>query len=729
MAVAPLIKPIQNQKGIFYTFQSSLEDLTLTFNNSTNKFRFSKFALLRIPEIGTPAAVQKDNTVQFLALGETPLLEDISLANPSLNLAQSFQNYALNFESLLISQEAYQRELKLNVSERVFWKWLKELGAIRWREAGASEVAPLPAGQLRWAEDWAEVTAANSYSNADRVVQYIGDIDVINSVRSKDNSYSELYIHVPTTAGSTPTALFKSIADANYHPDMLVINSPANSFDIEYLNGRKYNEAHPGIGYGMDLRAYYDLDANSGLIDNFIGNNLNVTPSTPGFWWGINTTLNCYRTDNKEKYGARSGTAVDPASVPIIQRIKKVNTDTSKSAEYLRSTLDGVTLDFTLSDYLQASQTPDLIKSFAQLNDSSQNYDFEFNAILVYYDVYDPANPSDSATNLYGIYFLNKPASSGATNFVIPFITKEKPNAITKTNGNSFAFKVNLKFDTSIEDVTVERSVNDYSTFSLDLFLDVLTEFRTLQTKYNDKITELNNLAIDVNAAKQALTNTSALNSLAARVSQLETTVSASTEAFAEADAIMNLISDLNSQIDDLYSNRTSLTLDYNLAAFRAGYGINLDKLTPGSLTLSSNAQSYSSVNVVDLSSPAVNVSNIITLNLGETATYYKHTKAGNEWTLSANQELRIRDNLFKWKKGQTFRLVIDTAVEPDTFQITIKTDSTNQLSANGAYSRTITTLTPADFLSTFGRTKRPIIEITCIDPVNLTFEIDKIIR
>ena len=28
MAVAPIIKPITTRKGIFYTFQSSLEDLT-----------------------------------------------------------------------------------------------------------------------------------------------------------------------------------------------------------------------------------------------------------------------------------------------------------------------------------------------------------------------------------------------------------------------------------------------------------------------------------------------------------------------------------------------------------------------------------------------------------------------------------------------------------------------------------------------------------------------------
>ena len=61
MAVAPLIKPIQTQKGMFYTFQSSIEDLSLTFNNNTNKFRFSKFALLRIPEIGIPATMQTDN--------------------------------------------------------------------------------------------------------------------------------------------------------------------------------------------------------------------------------------------------------------------------------------------------------------------------------------------------------------------------------------------------------------------------------------------------------------------------------------------------------------------------------------------------------------------------------------------------------------------------------------------------------------------------------------------
>ena len=725
MAVAPLIKPIQTQKGMFYTFQSSLEDLTLTFNNNSNKFRFSKFALLRIPDIGLPGTIEKDNRVQFLAPGESPILQGISLSNASLNLAQSFQNYALNFESLLISQEAYQRDLKLNVSERVFWKWMKELGAIRWRSASVSEVGNLASGEFRWAEDWANGTSTTSYSNEDRVVQYIGDIDVVNSVRSKDNSYSELYIHVPTSVGSSPTVLFKSIADDNYHPEMLIVNSPADPLDIEYLNGRHYNETHPATSNGMDLRAYYDLDADS--VDTYISDTLNIPPSTAGFWWGANSTLNSYHTDLKAYYGARSGINTSPVSSIKTQRILKEQLSPARSVEYLRSTFDGAVVDFTLSDYLLAQQDPN-IKSLAQLNDSIGNYDFGFNAILVYYDVYDPVNPDDVATNLYGIYFLNKVVQTG-TDFAIPLITKEKPNAITKTNGNAFAFKVNLKFDTSIEESTIERSVNDYSTFGLDLFLDVLTEFRTLQTKYNEKIAELENLAIDVNAAKQALTNTSGLDSLARRISQLESTVSASTAAFNETDAIMLLIQDLNAQIDDLYNNRTSLLLKYNLDAFREGYGIKLDKLTPGALTLASSAQAYSDVTSLDFSSPSVNSGNVITLALGTSNTYYKH-KRSTTWIVSANQTIRINDSTYGWKKGKKLRIVIDTAISPNTsYYFTIKTDAKNALNQTSTYSKVITTLTQADFLTTFGRTQRPIIEITCTDPVNFTFEVDKIIR
>ena len=729
MAIAPLIKPIQTQKGMFYTFQSSLEDLTLTFNN-TNKFKFSKFALLRIPEIGIPTSLATDNHTQFLALGESPLLEGLS-ANQNINLALSFQNYALNFESLLISQTAYQREQKLNVSERVFFKWLKELGAIRWRNAvvGGEVISTgLEANDLRWAEDW-------GYSNAttyNRVVKYIADIDVINSVRNKDNSYSEIYIHVPTNVGTTPTILFNSIADHNYHPDMAIFNSPGDPLDNEYLNGRHYNDTHPYAG--MHLRAFYDLDSNlvTHKISDITDTNIDwttissnyskiLTPTGIGYWWGPSQVPeNSYRTDIAAYYGTKIGKGTyynsgSASSAIKTQKIYKKYNSTDLDVEYLRSTLDGVVIDFKLSNYYAANSS---IDSFAQLADSGSNLDFEFNAILIYYDVYDPITPSISETNLYGVYFLNKIEQTGI-NFIIPTITKEKPNIINRTNGNAFAYKINLKFDTSIEDVAVERSINDHTTFGLDMFLDVLTEFSSLKNKFNSKLIELSALKIDLESAKNALLNTNGLTELSRRLGALEQTVSASTSAFENSSAITNLITNLNSRLNSFVAGKTSLSTSYDLAPFRPGQGISLDKTIPQQLTIASTVQAYSKVSEINLK---LNNSNTFTESLGTSNTYIKHS-TGSVFSLSSDFDIRIDNSINSWKNGQVLKIVFDSQIIPNNYNIKIKTSATTN------YSVTIATLTASDFPISYDRTGRPIVEITCTNSQNFTFQVDKIIR
>ena len=84
MAKTPYIRPIAVQGGTFYTFSSAAEDLTLTFNNSLKKFSFSKYALLKIPEMGSPT--YKENTLQFNAI-DTTFLDAASgnfvLTNPN----------------------------------------------------------------------------------------------------------------------------------------------------------------------------------------------------------------------------------------------------------------------------------------------------------------------------------------------------------------------------------------------------------------------------------------------------------------------------------------------------------------------------------------------------------------------------------------------------------------------------------------------------------------------
>jgi len=198
----------------------------------------------------------------------------------------------------------------------------------------------------------------------------------------------------------------------------------------------------------------------------------------------------------------------------------------------------------------------------------------------------------------------------------------------------------------------------------------------------------------------------------------------------------MDLIRSLNLRLDELYNNRTSILMEYNLSPFKNGYGVSLDKSVPGQMTISSESQAFSNLSQVDLSSPSINTANAIFLSLGTSNTYYKHYRPisiGNQnpatWNLSADQEIRINDSLIAWKKGQTFRLVIDTQIITNGNSIYIKTDANNYANNTSSYGELIETLTASDFPISFGRTGRPIIEITCTDPVNFKFQVDKIIR
>jgi hypothetical protein len=699
MAVTPLIKPIQNQKGIFYTFQSALEDINITLTNSENAVRFSKFALLRLPEIGVPNSILTDNKFQFLAQGESTILEGLD-SDQNINLAQSFQNYALNFESLLLSRPQYQRDEKLTISERVFWKWLKESGAIRFRDANNLEKNLVTLGsEKRFVEETSTLSTYN------RVVQYVGDIDVVNSVKSKDNSYTEVYIHIPTNVGSTTHVLFKSISDANYFPNMTVANNSADPLNIEYLSGRKFNETHP---FSLSLKAFYDLD------DASVYTEIGDTPTstlTPGRWFN-QTVNNSYYTDNVDLTGT-----YDIAKNKFIRKQKGVTT-----VEYLRNTLDGISIDFDLKNYKLAYENPE-INVFSQFNDYIANKDFQFNAVLVYYDTYDPNNlnsdgtPIDSKTNLYGILFLDKVEQDGLE-FSIPFITKYKPDPLNKTNGNSFSFKLNLKLDTSIENVLVEKSVNDFSTFSMDLFLDVLTEFRQLQTRFTDKLLELQQLSQDVEGLKDLLLNSEDQNELTLRVDNLESSLEENQAIFNSNGEVMRMIENVNDKVNDILNGNTNVEISYNADIFKAGKGMFLDRRTKNRILIDNTNQGY---NISNSSISNFSTNNVI--QLSNFNNYVRHENNGTLITLIRDLEIFIDDSVNSWKKGQTLRIVFQDPVDTDIFDVKIKTDSLNKTNS-GEYGVTISILNDLDFSESNGS---PILDIVCINENSLEFKVDKI--
>jgi len=699
MAVTPLIKPIQNQKGIFYTFQSALEDINITLTNSENAVRFSKFALLRLPEIGVPDSIATDNKFQFLAQGESPILEGLD-SDQNINLAQSFQNYALNFESLLLSRPQYQRDEKLTIAERVFWKWLKESGSIRFRDANNLEKNLVTLGsEKRFVEETSTLSTYN------KVVQYIGDIDVVNSIKSKDNSYTEVYIHIPTNVGSTTHVLFKSVSDANYFPNMTVANNSADPLNIDYLSGRKFNEIHP---FSLSLKAFYDLD------DSSVYTEIGDTPTstlTPGRWFN-QTVNNSYYTDNVDLTGK-----YDIAKNKFIRKQKGLT-----SVEYLRNTLDGISLDFDLNNYKLAYENPE-IKVFSQFNDYVANKDFQFNAVLVYYDTYDPNNlnsdgtPIDSKTNLYGILFLDKVEQDGLE-FSIPFITKYKPDPLNKTNGNSFSFKLNLKLDTSIENVLVEKSVNDFSTFSMDLFLDVLTEFRQLQTRFTDKLLELQQLSQDVESLKDLLLNSEDQNELVLRVENLETSLEENQAIFNSNGEVMRMIENVNDKVNDILNGNTNVEISYNADIFKAGKGMFLDKRTKNRILIDNINQGY---NISNSSILNLSVNNIISLSTF--TNYVRHENNGTLITLIKDLDIFIDDSIINWKKGQTLRIVFQDPIDSDIFDVKIKTDSLNKTNS-GEYGVIISILNDLDFSESNGS---PILDIICINENTLEFKVDKI--
>jgi|688.fasta_scaffold02157_14 hypothetical protein len=726
MAKTPYIRPIAVQGGTFYTFSSAAEDLSLTFNNSLKKFSFSKYALLKLPEFGSPT--YGENTLQFNAI-DTTFLDaaegDFILTNPN-NLSPSpeisFQNYCLNLESTVISDPNYNPDLKRNVSERVFWKWVKELGGVRYRAANNNEVVAslnqtttttkdgFPYSDKRWVEEDTFLTGNGSPTpRYERIVQYVGDIDVVNSVQNSENAYSEVYIHVPTGDGGTPYVLFKTVADENYYPDRTWTHLPADPTDTEYLQGRDSASGLYGPN-GLPKLAIFDQDV---LGDPGVSG-ASATGSFSNNWYSPRDEANSYFTDPSffdntnytlEKYLAASG-------------------PTGYTVTYKRSNLDGVQIDFDPASY-KAIQNYVGISTIEEWNGTPVTTSFEFNAVLVYYDVYDPNNPTDSETNLYGILFLNDPEPVSTNAAKLPTFKKFKPDPITKLNGNSYGFKINLKFDTDVESTGVEQAINDYSSFSLSIFMDAATVLQDAAKNLNDRTLQIINMQQDINDLKDLIINTDDSNEIKARLDVVEASLQANQALFDNTQDILSLIEQNTDSIQNILQNQTSINMSYNLDLLKDGNGTSVNRNTPNILKVDVTQQDY---NIGNSSLFTINPVSGNTVPLSLYTNYLKHKNNGVSITATNDIVIRIDDSLNKWQKGQVIRFVIGDEIDLGNYSIVILTD------ALGEYPKTNPSGVPysvvvAGFLNVQFSSSgyKPIFDIVCVDEKNLIFEIDQI--
>ena len=674
----PLINSLRVQGGTFYTFTSSARDISKTFTDDDARFVFSKFVLLDLPDVETPTT-NRENRIVWEGIGArlgsgTSSVPNVAI-DDNINIAQSLENYLLNFEELVLqgynnAGKDYDSSQYSTPTERIFWKWLTEINAIRFREASAAET---PFNSKYTEED------PGSYYN--RVVKYIGDIDVVNNVTKGGDAYSEIYLNVPTNHGSTPLVMFKTYSDTNYLPGRIWSNGNV------YVDGRDASSIHPT---GLDLRAYYDSDASKQYsTESTFGDVTN--------WSGTATV---------------QGGSAKPV---------------------LLSYMDGAILDFDPNSYKPILDDP-TISIISEFNTTDASEDFSFNAALVYYDTYSVSDPSKSATNLYGILVLDDYTNLSAGYSYLKRYDKFKPNKVTKLNGNSYGLKLNIKFDTSVDNVGIQTVINDYNTFSMDLFIDASTRMQEAADMFLQQEQSIIDIRQRLTALEQFYFSQDDLNLITQRLSALETSLNNAKLAFSSSTTLLDLINQNADNINQILSGNLSVNLSYNTDVLKNGDGIILDRSIPNQVKVQNRVQGYSNFAICTNDSGYLrtevnngqNFNSSIDNNivvLGKYTNYFKQINTNPDTsgieTFDDTVYINIKDKNERWKNGQLFRIVFNGPIDPVGHTIVIRTDSENVF-GSGAYGKTIAIIPSVNLIS-----NKPIIDIVCTDENAYNFNVD----
>lgn len=447
--ITPFVKRMRANGGTIYTFSSAIEDIGLNINERNNIVKISHFALLDIPNIAESSVGYVNNTFNVRnIIGDWEYeRNNTSIKDGRVLIAESFQNYALNLESNLLNQSTYNPEISATVSERVFWKWLKETGSIRWND-------PSTAGNnVRY---WQEEIDSNNYTS---VVKYVGPVSAGNVRIDTFGTYNETYVLVPTSHGQT-RAYFRQLEDDNYKHGMMIGDLGEN-----ILGRESYTKPHPD---GLSYRAYYDFVDSSTVLSGGSSYDLFYDPSTgsysPGWWYstyninpGATYTNNVYLTD---------------LSTYLTTEI--YNTDLFYDATgggnditFRRSNIDCIQLEFNL-DNLKTIFGDSALTYDSMAIDYSIDDTFNFNSVLIYYTVYNQTRDEILATNLLGIMFLDAPSGSSSDivtsgqGILLPSLEKIQSGATGF--GTSYSLRLNIKTDNMLDDtqaVIADESTSD----------------------------------------------------------------------------------------------------------------------------------------------------------------------------------------------------------------------------------------------------------------------------
>jgi hypothetical protein len=460
-SLTPFVKRMRVQGGTIFTFSSANEDIGLNINERNTDVKMSYYALINIPSIEAPDTSMANRFNVFAIPGAyQSWLNSGSIKDGRVMVSESFQNYALNLEANLMDSSSYNANTLTSVSERVFWKWLKETGAIRWADPSKGY--------------WQEEVSVDTSLGYNSVVKCIGQISA-GAVRSDNyGTYNETYVLAPTSYGQTKV-YFKQVEDDNYKHGMRITGGNTN-----ILGRETYTKPHPDA---LDFKAYYDRmdsDTSIGSVSMTQSITGSVGTYTPGWWWtaeGIATSDNSYFTDTSAL-----------ANLGVYNtNLKYTGTST---IEFKRSNVDCLSIEFDMDKLktlpYKPNGTTDALLTFDKMaTDYAIDDRFDFNAILLYYSVYNKTSDKLLATNLLGIMFLDAPSGNStqypSNPILIPSIAKLQsgPSGF----GTSYSFRVNIKSDSMLDDT--QAVIYDESTSAQNALENFSEVFSSLEKSVN----------------------------------------------------------------------------------------------------------------------------------------------------------------------------------------------------------------------------------------------------
>ena len=609
--ITPLIKQINRNSLI--TFPTSLEDFNVSGHSSDRKkVYFSHFALLDLPDISVP--VGDENVIDFERMEHYFVNGKNIGANgvgDRIDLSENLQNFALNYEALLSEQEWYNKSSLSNCSERIFFKWLKEIGAIRYSNTNLSF-----ADGNRFKEE-------DESSRYSRVIQYISKIGVNGKVIGKKNAFNEVYINIPSNVGRTPNVFVKSVSDKNYGEGTVVTRLDG---DPEFING--FSAGSPAPSNGLSLTAHYNKD-----VGNVEYTSTDENGDDKPNWSDYYSGLDCYMNDS----------AFENPSNDIITM-----TLGNKTKTFLRSNLDGVQIDFDINSYKSPEQTN--INTLEDLNNNLSSRSFRFNAILLYYTVVDETT-GQSATNLYGVAFVGDVVQRSAGVSNIDRKDKIKSDNIIGNVGNGYGYRFNFKLDSRQQEVNPHIEIDEYITnsFSMAMFSETMLKMGEILERY-EKSQELNTMLIERNASYLDLLSQISPADLKFEIDSLRTLI----ESNNISDINGSQIESLYKKIDEILSGRTSISVDL-ITKFVGENGIDFMYTKENdTLKVTNKVSDYGETEVLNLSTIFGNVNAVKISGLKKIVCF-----TGSD-TLNDTINVLINDSI-QWNNGQSLTLTFDT--------------------------------------------------------------------